>query len=136
VQDFIDFKYEMESVMLRILLGMLFCLPAFGSNLDYTLDAVVKMLNSKTPMMVDSGTRLDSSYSLFGTLTYMYTLVDYRADEIDASAFRDNMRPRLQNGVCSSMTTLIGMGAKIEYLYFGNEGKKILSIKIYPEDCK
>lgn len=47
------------------------------------LKASVNAINKIAPQMVDSETRIDSSYAVENKLVYKYTLINYSVDDFD-----------------------------------------------------
>jgi len=104
-------------------------------ELEAVLDNKINEINSKTPHMVDAGTRLDNAISINNTLRYNYTLIDIEASEISDQEFHSAMEEKLINFVCTSMRTLVSFGVTISYAYYGNKGKEITVIDISPSAC-
>jgi len=103
--------------------------------LQSVLDKVANELNSKTPMMVDSETRLDNVVSIRKTLRYNYTLINFSNNDISAERIQSVLNETVTNKVCSSMKNLISLGATIEYAYYENRGNLITIISIPPTKC-
>lgn len=103
--------------------------------LEGALGKIVNEVNLKTPMMVDSATRLDNAISVQDKLRYNYTLVEYTWDEISAEEIHSSLDEVINNKVCTSLKTLVGLGATIEYAYYDNKGREITVISVPPSSC-
>lgn len=55
-------------------------------------------INKRTPLIVDSMTRLDNVQALTGNkLQYNYTITDADKDQIDTSILKSNTKPNMTN---------------------------------------
>ena len=106
-------------------------------ELNRALTQAASQINANLPMMVDSGTRLDSTAGLNREFRYHYTLVNYSADELDRSAFENAKRSKLINNVCTSqeLEVFVQNGVSVTYAYFGKYGKQIATITVQPSQC-
>lgn len=107
-------------------------------GLSSILMQTANQLNQSLPIMLDSGTRLDSSIGTNKQFRYNYTLINYTADESVPSKIESIMHPQLINRVCTSkeMEIFIKNGISVAYAYHGKNGKHIITITVLPSDCK
>lgn len=109
-----------------------------GMTVDEALVKVVDQFNKQLPMTVDRDTRLDSTQAgPSRTITYHYTIVTARADEIDTKEVHRIMSSRIRNSVCTDpdMQAFLKNGVTISHLYRGSDGSHITKIAIAPRDC-
>ena len=104
--------------------------------LEVVLSQVMRDINSKAPMMVDSVTRLDNAVGIGNILRYNFTLLEYTASDITAESINTALENNIKINVCHSMKILINMGVTISYAYYGNKGREITVISISPYKCK
>jgi len=114
----------------------------FEGKKEGTIDAVLiqiaSEINKKLPMMVDANTRLDSTVGINRTVRYNYTLVKYTAEELDATALEQAMRPKLINNVCTTkeMEFFVKNNITVSYAYFGKNGKQVTVITVPASSCR
>jgi hypothetical protein len=108
------------------------------SDVDEALIKISAQMNRKTPMSVDARTRLDRVSAEPGKhLTYHYTLLDMRSDQISAADFRARMTGPMKERLCSasSMRGFLKSGVSIGYVYQGSDGKPIGGVTFPPGSC-
>ena len=104
---------------------------------DETLVDISKAMNATLPMQVDRVTRLDSTMAGPGNrLTYLYTLVNVPAGELDSAQFVQAITPQLVNGYKSNpdMATLRNMDVELHYQYRDLDGAIVATIVVSPKD--
>jgi hypothetical protein len=108
--------------------------PAF----DQTLPKLANDLNRQLPMMVDRGTRLDSTVGGPGKrFTYVYTLVELPAADIDRAQLQRMLASSTRNRVCTDpkMEALFKNGVTVVYSYRGNDGIHVMEMPLTPSEC-
>lgn len=110
---------------------------AEGNTINDVLAKTARQINKNLPMLVDEETRLDLTIGLDHYFMYKYTLLNYRADELDSKYIYGLIKPALTENVCTSddMKIFIELNVPVEYLYYGNDGKKVTSVVISSKDC-
>lgn len=96
------------------------------------------MVNRDMPRTVDRDSRVDSVVVGPGRIfTYMMTLVNHRATDIEWIEFERTVGVSIRNGVCSAefMRVFIRNNVKIVYRYRANDGRIIGDITVLPSDC-
>lgn len=108
-----------------------------GENLNAALMKAASDLNATLPMMVDEETRLDSTMGVDRRFRYNYTLVNFAAEDVDATAVRDVMEPNLNNTVCSTadMKYFVDNNVPVTYAYYGMNGIEIVTITVDTSKC-
>ena len=108
------------------------------AEINSLLNKTASDLNKQLPMMVDSETRLDSSIGLNKSFKYNYTMVNYKAEEVNRSEFNKIMQPRLVNMVCTTkeLDVFTKNGIPVTYNYYGKNGKNIATITVSPSQCE
>jgi len=106
--------------------------------IDAALIKMASEINKQLPMMIDADTRLDSTVGINRTVRYNYTLVKYAAEELEALALEQAMKPKLINNVCTSkeMEIFAKNNIPVTYAYYGKNGKQITVITIPSSSCK
>lgn len=107
---------------------------------DHMNEILVKassLVNQNLPVMVDSETRLDSTLGANYKFTYMYTLVNYDANELDKDILISEYKQLVTNGACTteSLIPFFKSGVTVIYSYYGKDRKFIADIKVTPNDC-
>ena len=102
------------------------------------LSATAKIMNKQLPIMVDDDTRFDQAVSEGEKFQYQYTLVNYKADELDGAKLKGILQGQLLKQTCTSrnLKSLIKRGTTISYYYAGKDKKKVMSVDIQPSQCK
>jgi hypothetical protein len=108
------------------------------ADVDEALIKISAQMNRKTPMSVDARTRLDRVSAEPGKhLTYHYTLLDVRSDQITSTDFRAKVTGPMKDRLCSasSMQPFLKSGVSIGYVYQGVDGKPIGGVNFPPGVC-
>lgn len=108
------------------------------ADIDEALLKITAQINRKTPMSVDVGTRLDRVSAEPGKhLTYHYTLLDVRSDQVRPNDFQDKVTGPLKSRLCSAadMRGFLSNGVSISYVYQGSDGKPIGGVRFPPDSC-
>jgi len=105
-------------------------------QLHAILNQTVAQINSKAPMLIESGTRLDNAISHENTLRYNYTLVEYEMPRGENISLDQEKVRMLKNRVCTTMKTILGLGAELEYAYYDKKGSLIGVVNIRSTNCK
>jgi hypothetical protein len=105
-----------------------------------TLDLLTRTaddINSRLPMMVDSNTRLDSTIGLTNRFQYNYTIMSLSSAEIDEASLLQQIETQIVNRTCTLEDNLsfLKIGVTIDYVYRANDGVRITTISVSPEDC-
>lgn len=111
----------------------------FGKqDIDKVLIKAAEDLNEKAPIMVDSGTRLDSVTGINRSFRYNYTLVGFASNEIDSAQLNRTLKNQLTDSVCNSneMRIFIDNNVPVTYAYYGKDGNQITIITIESYHCK
>lgn len=109
-----------------------------ADTVDQVLQQLSAELNQKTPMKIDSVTRLDRVSAEPGRhFTYHYTVVpspDAGNTRID---FSREIKPQLKSQLCSSPDTLkfLKNGVTLAYQYQDQSGHDLGDAELTPSDC-
>lgn len=104
---------------------------------DKMVAQMASKINSRLPMKIDSGTRLENVSGTRKRFTYHYTLINYTSTDIDSETFVEEMGDGLKSNVCSNpdVEPLLKNGVNMRYVYSGNEGNYIADITVEPSEC-
>lgn len=108
------------------------------ADVDEALTKITAQMNRKTPMSVDARTRLDRVSAEPGKhLTYHYTLLDLRSDQISPADFREKVAGPMKERLCAaaSMQGFLKNGVSIGYVYKGSDGKPIGGVTFPSGSC-
>lgn len=109
-------------------------------DLELLVAGAARAANSllELPVLVDEDTRLVAIRSSGKDLEYEFAFFNYAADELDAEVLVQEIRPGLALQACSraSMKSLMDRGANLVYLYRGNDGSEVATIRLSGEDCQ
>ncbi|WP_067587339.1 DUF2569 domain-containing protein [Endozoicomonas ascidiicola] len=88
-------------------------------SINNVLAKTAKQINMNLPMMVDEETRLDLTMGLDHSFLYKYTLVNFKADELDSEYLYSVMKPMLTENVCTNedMKVFLELNIPVEYAY-------------------
>ncbi|MGY0216512.1 DUF2569 domain-containing protein [Endozoicomonadaceae bacterium StTr2] len=106
-------------------------------QLEQVLKETAENLNRRLPLMIDDDTELYSAIGMEGTMTYLYTVVNHPAEEIDKALFIANMKPQLVDNFCNSegMVEFRNLNVRVKYSYSGKWGANIATIDVSRQDC-
>lgn len=106
-------------------------------DLSLVLEATAKTLNRRTPLMVDSDTKLMRASSEGNVFTYHYELVNYASYELDSEALRQNIELLLIEQSCTApnLTPIVNKGGTLSYRYSGNDGEELFTVEVTQQDC-
>ena len=102
------------------------------------LTALSVKYNARLPMMMDKETRWDTSSAGPGLeLKYYYTVVNYRADQINSSQIKQYQWQVTKEKVCSAreLKTFWKNGVTLKYNYKGKDGRYVMDFAVTPEQC-
>lgn len=102
------------------------------------LKIAARKINSKAPIIVGSGMRLDRAVAGPGaSLTYFYTLTSYDRQTLPPKLFEARLYPILKKNFCSvaGMRRALKVGAKFFFEYADNDGSEIAHLKIDRGAC-
>ncbi|WP_135458131.1 hypothetical protein [Vibrio echinoideorum] len=101
------------------------------------LKASVNAINKIAPQMVDSETRIDSSYALENKLVYKYTLINYSVDDFDTEKVQEIITKQVTCFVCTSpgMEYFVDNAIDISYRYYDKDSKYITEANVETADC-
>ena len=107
------------------------------SNRQEVLLRTADEINSQLPMMVDSTTRLDSTIALTNRFQYNYTLVSLSSEGIDEQSLLQKIETKIINQACTLEDDLsfLKVGVAMDYVYRANDGVRIATISVSPDDC-
>ncbi len=108
------------------------------STIQNTLEKTAKALNKKTPIDIDSETRLDTAQAFTNNLTYFFTMKTLAKSEINSEYLNNTFVPNVKNRACTTpeLDIFFKNKASISYVYNDKNGLRIIKIKVTPEDCK
>jgi hypothetical protein len=111
---------------------------ARDSTINSSLMNAASELNKKAPMMVDTGTRLDSAIGMNKQLKYNYTAINTLAEDIDVAQFNSTMQTTITNKVCTSkeMEMFMKNGVSVTYAYNDKNGKQLAVITVEQSQCQ
>jgi len=107
-------------------------------NIDETLVKMSQKMNRSMPQTVDGDTRLEKvSAQPSQQLSYHYTLINIRSNEIDTASFYRAMRPVLQKRVCAAddLKMFFRNQITVAYAYQGKDGEDVGKLAFSPKDC-
>lgn len=106
------------------------------SAINAKLRSVANVMNTRTPMMLNRGTRLDNVVAGDMSITYNYTLTHESASR-RLKAVIDNLVPTYVNRVCTTkaMRFFVMNGITINYTYYGDAGKEITEVSVPASKC-
>jgi hypothetical protein len=90
------------------------------------------------PSEVDKETRLDKMTAENGKqLTYHYTLLAMKSNDVNKAKFRSVMEPLLKRRLCGSeeMKSFLRNGVNVVYVYRALDVQPVGSFKYSPADC-
>jgi hypothetical protein len=133
---------ELVIVVITIIaaaIGTKIGLAAFGGggSIEKQLVKASEEINKNCPVMLDQTTRLDGTIAGPGKiLVYRYTLVGLSFDDVDTSAMKAYLLPRILNNVKTSedMKAFRENEVTMHYDYYDMNGVSVLSIRVSPED--
>jgi len=104
---------------------------------DEGLRRLAARMNAALPLRIDSDTRLDDVTAGHEQFTYHYTILHYRADQLDHTRFRRYLRPLLIKRLCASenLDLFVKDHVAVVYRYSGRDGGAVARIRIRPLDC-
>lgn len=109
------------------------------SSLDAALVEASDMMNRGLPMMVDSATRLDTTFPGPGkTLNYKYTLVGTKLADLDVAEVKSELATLLAEGYKTSpeMRNLRRNSVVLRYHYYDEDGAFAFVIDVDPDDAR
>lgn len=105
------------------------------ASLSDALDATVRELAPKTPMMLDEITRIDwVTRSGEHELTYDYTLIKVDPTRIQAGILRELLALTIAPPSCVAVQKILSLGGTVVYRY-STEGRHLASIKLSKSVC-
>lgn len=107
-------------------------------TIEHALQRVAIKMNQHLPSEVDRETRLDKLTADIGKqLTYHYTLLTLKSNELNKAKFQSAMEPLLKRRLCSSdeMKGFLRNGISIMYVYRAIDVQPVASCKYSPADC-
>ncbi len=137
----------MESYVKNLLLSSIALIMVAGcqstsvqneeTSIADVLKASVTAINKTTPQMVDSETRLDSSYALENKLVYKYTMINYSVDDLDTEKFQEIIIKQVTGFVCTSpdMKYFVDNAVDVAYSYFDKDSKYITEANVKTAEC-
>lgn len=104
---------------------------------DQSLRRLAARMNAVLPARIDSDTRLDNVTAGHRQFTYHYTILHYRADQLDSTRFRRYVRPLLIKRLCASdnLDLFVKDHVAVVYRYSGRDGGAVATIRVRPLDC-
>ncbi|HYW92427.1 MAG TPA: hypothetical protein VFA95_08225 [Gammaproteobacteria bacterium] len=104
---------------------------------DWKLRRLAARMNAVLPRQIDADTRLDDVEAGSHRFTYHYTILHYRADQLDSARFRQYVRPLLVERLCASgnLDVFVKDQVVVVYRYSGRNGGAVATIRIRPLDC-
>ncbi|MCX6963563.1 MAG: hypothetical protein NTZ08_14130 [Verrucomicrobia bacterium] len=90
-----------------------------------------KKLNKSLPVMIDSQTRLDTTFAAGMVMHYKCTLININSDQVDADLFHTELKSQLIKSLKAEKSAmfLVNNGVFIVYYYFDKNGVLITSIR-------
>ncbi len=113
-----------------------------SGGVDALLEKTADALNAQCPMAVDSETQLDKvEIPVSGEIRYIYSLVNYAADELDPdqlAQLESTMKQQLPDKIKTSedMKSLRDYGVVFEYRYNDKAGNTLFVVTVTPDDYK
>ncbi len=102
-----------------------------------TLQTELQEFNAGLPVKVDESTNLDAVLFVDTTVTYRFTTIGARANDIDFDGIHDEMRNYLLSSVCEDGATMqiLSHDLTLKYAYFDEYGDNMGNIDINKADC-
>jgi hypothetical protein len=126
------------SVIIASALFMLPVITAQARGLSSILNEVSSEFNENLPKMVDSTTRLDTTFVLNKKLYYVNTIVNSSAEDIEPSSFYLKMNEKIINNYCTTpdMKVYRQFNVPCVWRWYGKHGKYITEVEVSPSQCK
>lgn len=86
-------------------------------DLSVIFSQAVASVNAQTPMALDEDTRLDSRATARNFLIYNNTMINYEADELDATIFSKNLQTLIILPLCTNPDLAIFKTLKVTMVY-------------------
>jgi hypothetical protein len=131
-------KLLLSSIALAMLAG---CQSTVVQNEEPSIKEVLKAsvaeVNKTAPQMVDSDTRLDSSYALENKLVYKYTMINHSVEDLDTEKFQEIIMKQVTGFVCTSpdMKYFVDNAVDVGYSYFDKDSKYIAEATVKTAEC-
>jgi hypothetical protein len=102
------------------------------SEIEALLIENSKKLNRNLPVMIDSQTRLDTTFATGMTMNYKSTLINLDSNQVDTDFFRNELKSQLIKSLRSDEGAmfLMRVGVTIIYRYFDKNGVLITSLRL------
>ena len=106
-------------------------------TVEQMLTVASNQLNTTLPKMIDTETRLDTSYAKGNRFYYKSTLLNYYVDNIDVEVFNREMSQSTSRYICSSddMAFFKENGVILVYSYHDDENKFISDVIVDTSAC-
>jgi hypothetical protein len=101
------------------------------------IDKAVHVVNSKAPFVIDKNTRLDSAVAHSDYVSYNYTLLALKKENIPSEFIKTEFVPAMKSSVCGvpALKNLLDNQINLSYVYNDQDGKHVIQFKIKPSDC-
>ena len=102
------------------------------SEIEALLIENSKKLNRNLPVMIDSQTRLDTTFAMGMTMNYKSTLINLDSNQVDTDFFRNELKSQLIKSLRSDEGAmfLMRVGVTIIHRYFDKNGVLITSLRL------
>lgn len=105
-----------------------------------TLKKMAVEINSQAPMMLDADTQFKFAIALDKTISFSYQLVNLSSRELSSSAlkeFNKTIWNNMNDNACKvqATRTLIDLGVRYVYIYFGNDDRLITQVVLKKYIC-
>jgi hypothetical protein len=107
-------------------------------SLETQLTALANQVSLSAPKNVDDDTRLDGAVAGPGAkLSYRFTLVKYKAADIDPAAFDTKVAPGIRDVNCklADVKNLIARGVLVSLEYRGSDGALVSTVPLNNASC-
>lgn len=105
-----------------------------------TLKKMAVEINSQAPMMLDADTQFKFALALDKTISFSYQLVNFSSRELSSSALKELNKTiwnNMNDNACKvqATRTLIDLGVRYVYIYFGNDDRLITQVVLNKYIC-
>lgn len=109
---------------------------AFKTEIRRLLARTGSHLSENLPVMLDANTRLDTVNGIGGGITYMFTLINDQAEDVQQMHV-SSMKKSMVSQVCANeeLAYLLHAGAPFQFVYRDREGLYSISITTKASDC-
>lgn len=108
-----------------------------GFDIGSELTRLSELMNLSVPVMIDSKTKLEKSYSHMNVIRFEYALHDLGLEGFNINGMRNILRARVVKGNCADpvVRELISNGAIFEHVYNHIDGELVGKVVVDDASC-